>query len=227
MVKKNLNLTPYRTFRLCNGDIALDRRINLLLNEIVGHVNETERKNNCLYRPNTIAEYICIWPTAKQNLLTVRLWPGVKVEQARRFFNNANQDQFMDLGNHGWKIVPNLRISRAWPICETKTNKECEDYWEYFAENQCQIGQHNADGFMNIVNQWQQIPPPLLTEDDMRKVNDVIENEYNQMNISPGFELSYDCCLDTIIEWENKGSLVDKFIDAINEVLQVWGEPIE
>lgn len=184
-----------------------------------------ERKDNCLYRPNTIAEKICIWPNARKRILTLGLWPGVTVGQSLNFFDGANQENFWELVNLEWQVVPHLCIKRIQSdICKTKTNFDSEQYWNYFYNNRCQIGQHNALDFNDIVNQWQKIN--LLTEDDTEEVNRAINQGYDRMRISPGYYISRDLSLDLIIKWEDNNTLIEQMITMVNQVLQVWQDPI-
>ncbi len=213
-------LTPYRTFRLCsNRQQALNRRARMLVDKLGSQVNLESREGWYLFRPNKIAERVGIWVEPKLTL-KVNLWPANTVTQARRFYNEVNRPDF--LGLEGWEVEPNLHFSFvSRQLISAKQTWPTDRYFDYFSNEEL-YGQKNIATLVPLVKQWES--EGIITSDDLDKLNALFEKNYPTLNVNPGFSVSREWNLDTVIDLEERRELEHHIIDALKAPLASWGE---
>lgn len=216
------DLTPYRTFRLCRDrKRALDRRARLLVEKLGNQVNLESRDGSYLYRPNKIAERVAIW-VKPELTLKVNLWPANTVTQARRFYNEANTTDF--LGLEGWEVEPDLHFSyMSDQLVEAEKTWPIDRYFDYFSDEEL-YGQKNIATLVSLVNQWEN--EGIITSGDLDKINALFDKNYPTLNVIPGFSVSREWNLDTVIDLEERGELENHIIDALKVPLASWGETL-
>lgn len=213
-------LTPYRTFRLCsNRQQAINRRARMLVDKLGSQVNLESREGWYLFRPNKIAERVGIWVEPKLTL-KVNLWPANTVTQARRFYNEVNRTGF--LGLEGWGVEPNLHFSFvSTPLISAKQTWPTDRYFDYFSNEEL-YGQKNIATLVPLVKQWES--EGIITSDDLDKLNALFDKNYSTLNVNPGFSVSREWNLDTVIDLEERRELENHIIDALKAPLASWGE---
>ena len=216
-------LTPYRTFRLC-GDRpeALLRRTIRLLDALASIVSLESRDDEYLFRPGKIAERVAIsvgsGPTIK-----VGLWPADTVRQARRFYQETDRTVF--LGLNEWDLEPNLHFSYMnRHLIWAGTNWETARYFDYFADGRC-YGQMNRARLVPLAQQWEN--EGLITREDRSNIEDQFNSTRREtLNVIPGFSISRDWDLRTVIDLEEKEILEEYVIDALATPLESWRETL-
>ncbi len=220
------NLAPHRTFELCRdkGDAALHRRIIHLLDALAGKTGLESRENRdgggYLFRPSKIAERIMI-PVESEKKLKVVLAPADTVTQARNFYEKVNKEAFLSLKE--WEVESNLHFSfAAKHLIWTKTSWKTGKYLDYFSKKSS-YGQKNRDELLSLVKQWER--KGLIMSDDRTRIEDEFNNtDRKTLNVVPGFSVSREWDIDTVIEWEKRGVLEKNIIDALKTPLETWGE---
>ena len=126
------------------------------------------------------------------------LWPAATVRQAREFYNKVDKTAFLSLDE--WKIKPALHFSyiQSIPIKAT-TACSTEKYFDYFADGLSPYGQMDEATLVPLAKQWEN--EGLITSDNLRKLNEVID-------------------------LEDQGKLEDHIIEAIKTPLSSWGETL-
>lgn len=218
------------TFELC-GDRpeALNRRVILLLNELANEkkLEVVDKKYPCyLKRPHKIAERVMMEVEAKN--LRITLAPADTVTQAREFFCKVDKEDFLSLEeSSAWTVRPNLHFSFArtlliWAETTWKTRK----YFDYFSDGYRSLyGQKCRDKLSTLAEQW--MDKGLID----KQARDEIKAEFNNtkrktLNVVPGFSVSLEWDLDTVIQWEKSGELETQIANALATLLETWGEEL-
>ncbi len=218
-------LTPYRTFKLC-GDRqeALQRRTSGLLDVLASEIN-LESRGWYLFRPSKIAERIMI--QVESGKLKVELAPADTVGQARCFFETVNKEAFLALqASDDWKVRPNLHFSFANKhlIWAEETTWETREYFDRFSDGSL-YGKRDRDKLLRLVKQWER--EHLISSADREKIEAEFNNTKRQsLNVVPGFLVSREWDLDTVIELEDREELEECIIDALVAPLATWRETL-
>ena len=218
-------LTPYHTFKLC-GDRqeALQRRTSGLLDVLASEIN-LESRGWYLFRPSKIAERIMI--QVESGKLKVELAPADTVGQARCFFETVNKEAFLALqASDDWKVRPNLHFSFANKhlIWAEETTWETREYFDRFSDGSL-YGKRDRDKLLRLVKQWER--EHLISSADREKIEAEFNNTKRQsLNVVPGFLVSREWDLDTVIELEDREELEECIIDALAAPLATWRETL-
>ena len=224
-------LTPYRRFELC-GDrfAALKRRTDSLLAELASETNlETRRRRNQFYldRPGKIAERVFISISeSKPWTLRVDLYPADTVAQAHRFFDKVNEKAFLSLEESGhWKVKPNLHFSFVSKhLIWAETDLPTRDYLKYFSRSSL-YGQKQKDDLLRLCDRWERMR--LIRPEARNKIKDQFSTTNRKsLNVVPGFSVSREWELDTVIDLENQRKLVSVIIDELSIALATWQETL-
>ena len=213
-------LTPYRTFRLCrNRHEALRRRTTRLLDDLASRVNLESRKGWYLVRPGKLAERVMI--RAESGKLKVELAPADTVGQARRFYGAVDKAAFLSLKD--WKVEPNLHFSFANShLIWTTTDWETRGYLDHFSA-ESSYGQMDRGILLPLAEQWER--EGLIRSEDRDKIKDEFSStKRRSLNVVPGFSVSREWALNTVVKLEEQGKLEACIIDALATLLATWGE---
>ena len=215
-------LTPYRTFELCGKrPEALQRRTSRLVDDLAKKVDkeDVESRGGYLFRPGKIAERVGI--QAESRKLKVGLAPADTVGQARRFYDAVDKAAFLSLKE--WKVEPNLHFSfMGTHLVWAETALGTREYFDYFSESSS-YGQRSADRdtLSPLADQWEH--EGLISSADRKKIKDeFINTNRKNINIIPGFSVTREWDLDTVIELEKRGELEACIIDALATPLATW-----
>lgn len=221
--KVHPRLTPYRTFKLCGErPEALQRRTSLLLDNLAKKVDKADvesREGWYLFRPGKIAERVMIQIESWK--LKVALAPADTVGQARRFYDTVDKAAFLSLKE--WKVEPNLHFSFVskhliWAGTDWETCK----YLDYFSD-ESSYGQMDRDNLLPLAEQWER--EGLIRSEDRDKIKGQFSNTKRlNLNVVPGFSVSREWDLDTVIELEERRELEAYIIDTLATPLATWGE---
>ncbi len=223
--KAHPGLSPYRTFKLCGKrPEALQKRTSRLVDDLASKVNLESRKSWCsyLFRPGKIAERVGIWVESERNL-KVCLWPADTVGQARRFYDAVDKADFLSLKE--WKVEPNLHFSFvSRHLIWAETDWETRKYLDHFSDTSS-YGQMDRDRLLPLVEQWERAG--LIRSKGRDEIKDEFKKTRRQsLNVVPGFSVSREWELDTVIELEEQGKLEACVIDALATPLATWAETL-
>jgi len=230
-------LSPYRTFELCaNRRAALDKRVKLLLHEMgnaLGYEVGT-RPGDIPYLdlPNDAVRqvHLTVHGLSGDEGLALRenIWPGDTVKQVRPFLRQVDRDAFLQLEVAGWKVQPNLHFSYIQRhLVWADTSLSSGDYLDYFAANPDEIGRKSLDGeiLADMITNWRRLG--LISSSDEAKLwREFGETQRPFLNVVPGFSLSREWPMETVVELEAESRLADELIDALRVPLATWGESI-
>ncbi len=224
--KYHPSLTPYRTLKLCgNRPQALQRWAIWLLKALAAARGLECRDDEYLFRPGKIAERIALSVVVEPELaLKVSLWPADTVNQARRFYNEADKTKFLGLDE--WEIRPNLHFSYVnTHLIWAESSWENDRYFDYFFGNQQSYGQMNHEKLAPLAEKWEN--EGLITSVDRTD----IEYQFNStkretLNVIPGFSVCRVWKLNTATDLEERGQLESHIIGALAAPLDSWGETL-
>ena len=216
-------LTPYRTFELCGErSEALERRNASLLATLA---SETGLENwGYLFRPGKIAERVFISISkSKPWKLQVELYPADTVTQARYFYNAVDKEAFLSLKE--WEVEPNLHFSFASKhLIWAETDLETREYLDRFSD-ESSYGKMDRNRLLRLAAQWER--EGLIMAGGLNEIKDQFKNtERQSLNVVPGFSVTREWDLDTVIELEKRGELEACIIDALATPLATWGETL-
>ena len=176
-----------------------------------------------LFRPNKIADRVRVW-TDTSSTLDVKLWPAATVNQARRFYEEVHKTTFLNLD--GWRVEPDLHFSYVQKILiNAKTTWVTDRYFDYFAGGQSSYGQMDEATLIPLAKQWEN--EGLITSDDLRKLQYQFNSTKRKtLNVIPGFSVSREWNLDTVIDLEERRELENHIIDALKTPLDSWRETL-
>lgn len=217
-------LTPYSTFELCGErPEALQRRTSRLVDNLAKKLEkeDVESRGWYLFRPGKIAERVMIHIESRK--LKVGLAPADTVGQARCFYKAVDKAAFLSLKE--WKVKPNLHFSfMGTHLVWAETALGTREYFDHFSERSS-YGQKwaNRDTLSPLAEQWEH--EGLISSADRKKIEDeFINTKRKNINIVPGFSISREWDLDTVIELEKRGELEACIIDALATPLETWEE---
>ena len=216
-------LTPYRTFELCgNRPEALERRCASLLATLASKTDLEGR--DFLFRPDKIAQMVFILISeSKPWKLQVKLYPADTVWQARRFYEAVDKEAFLALKE--WEVKPNLHFSfMSKGLIWAETDLETREYLDRFSDGSL-YGKKCRDELLCLAKQWEY--DRLISSEGRRE----IEAEFNErkrqsLNVIPGFSVSREWDLKTVIDLEERGELEKYLIDVLATPLATWGETL-
>lgn len=237
--KHHPKLTPYRTFKLC-GDRpeALNRRIILLLNKLAELANKRklesekklevkEKKYPYLHRQDKIAERVGM--EVKEKNLRINLAPADTVAQAQKFFAKVDKEAFLSLEeSSAWTVRPNLHFSfmHVTNLIRAETTWETRKYFDHFSDGHGSLfGKKSWDKLSTLVEQW--VGDGLIQSEDREKFVEIeLNKNYPYLNVVPGFLVSREWDLDTVIQWEKSEELETQIGNELAIPLKTWGEEL-
>ncbi len=226
MDKSHPELSPYRTFKLCDGkQAALERRITLLVGSLAKLGTGVEDAGGHLRRHGKIAERIYFYPSDSVSHLELCVWPANTVGQARNFYKNINKDNFLNLCNGGWHIGPHLVFSHiqrhlVWAECKL----DIEHYLDYFHDSQDLIRQHDVQKeLLSLLDRLE--PNQLISSNNRSDIDrEFFSTGRKHANLIPGFQMWRRWSLEEVIELEKKEELERDIVKSLTPVLAAWGE---
>ena len=197
----------------------------------LGIVIREDNKGAYLFRPDKIAERIMIH--VESGKFKVVLAPADTVGQARRFFDTVDKEAFLSLqASDDWKVIPNLHFSFASKhLIWAETAWETRAYFDHFSDGSL-YGKRDRDKLLRLVKKWER--EHLICSADREKIEAEFNNTKRQsLNVVPGFLVSREWDLDTVIELEEREEeeleeegLKELIIDALATPLATWGETL-
>ena len=226
-------LTPYRSFRLCNDrPEALRKRTIRVTDDLVTVMGSdsdkhVESKGNYLARPGKIAARVYIHTHSEGQLwgLRVTLYPASTAKQADRFRKTVRREEFLALNDHEWTVVPNLNFSfRGTKLLWVTSPCGTPDYLDYFFSGKRPYGRKQWDEeLMPLIEQWEK--QGIIGPEDNNRIKHVRGNK-TTLDVNPEFAVYREWDRDTVMRLEEQGQLAAHIIDALAVPLATWGETL-
>lgn len=230
-------LSPYRTFELCGGRrAALNRRIERLM-EALGRglgleVGVRPRGQPYLQLPTQGVRQLHLGvaenPEDGQLVLRASLWPGDTVGQARPFLQKVDPEAFLALETQGWMIEPNLHFSHIQKhLVWAETSMGTAEYLAHYLANRGEIGRKNLgeERLEDLIVYW--TDRGLISSPDAKELLRCFgETGRTFLNVVPGFGLTREWPMRSIMEMEAEGRLENELVAAIRIPLAAWGETV-
>ena len=155
-------------------------------------------------------------------------WPGDTAGQARAFLDHVNEQGFLDLPAAGWHVRSNLHLSHVQKhLVWAESPLDVSDYLAYFQEHPDQIGRTKFDDvdLESLIQRWKsrELISPVDEAPLRRKFG---ETRRGYLNLVPGFCLTREWPLPSVIEMESEGRLESDLIAALHVALATWGESL-
>lgn len=234
---RRLGLTPYRTFRLCDGKpAALWRRVQSLVHELARQPGLAARGNE-LIRPGKIAERIYISverPESRRQALgdsvqgwslCVGLYPGSTTRQADRFRDAVDVEKFLSLEDP-WTVMPNLNFSfMGTKLIWTDSSWTVQKYLKYFFFIDLRpYGRKNWEELSPLIEEWKRTE--LISSEAFEEIKRQQETNRDYLDINPEFSVVGKWDLDAIMDLEDAGTLEQSIIAFLETPLEAWGETL-
>ena len=142
------------------------------------------------------------------------------------FLDTVDTEDFLSLQeSDDWKVRPNLHFSFASKhLIWAETTWEPLEYFDYFADGYRSLyGKMDRNKLLCLVKEWER--EHLISSADREKIKAEFKNTKRQsLNVVPGFLVSREWDLNTVIELEEREELEECIIDALDAPLATWGE---
>ncbi len=157
--------------------------------------------------------------------ITLDLYPGDTVRQARDLYPKLDFGKFIDLRKKGWTVVPNLHFSKAQrglkPHVENPPMglKKYIEYWKsHLDETRIKRTEFKKIG-RNLYRDR------LMPRDKLEEYEKYLQQDYKNfktLDIRPGLKISYHWLFETNLPSQDK--FVGKVRAKIDEALKTWGD---
>ena len=214
----------------------ITRLLQDIKNKVPGSDLNVKKKDQCQYleRKGKIAERVMV--SVEEGKLLVVLAPADTATQADAFFGNVDREAFLSLESRNWKVKRNLRfhfkgVPLDWLITKWDT---CKYFDRFFASSLkrakkllsvSEYGRKNRDESLDLAKRWEE-EDLILSEG-----RESIENQFKYtkrkfLDFAPGFTVTRQWDLDTVIELKNQEKLEEHIIDELAIPLATWGEEL-
>lgn len=156
--------------------------------------------------------------TLKEYVLSLRLYFGETMPQARDFYKNVTCCSLLNLADN-WRFTPNFNLSFASTKCLYLSSVGNGSYFKYWAENIAHIRQYGKDEAITFFNT---LHSKVIFFDTTAqdKFNAEFANRAT-VNINPAFALDYTLSQKEAMEKDQNGTLVSCLKEKILEVLGI------
>ena len=106
-----------------------------------------------------------------------------------------------------------------------KTTCETRKYFDHFSDDRSLFGKKNRHDLLALAKQWE--GEGLIQSEDRKKIEAKFNNTaLKSLNVIPGFTVSRQWDLDTVIELETEGKLEEHIIEELSTILAIWKEDL-
>ena len=227
----HLELNPFEHFAVCRDDLyLLNRRCETILREIYPTV---ARQNEYFYITVKFPSYerIYLKANAEQNhagswRITLELYPGDTMPQARKFWSKVDTDQLLALQNTGWRLEPNLHFMHWNNRQDAITLLAVAEYIELWKSDEMKIDSIRPDDSGSYQHNWDcLVAKGLISPDDVKPIEAVRTAENKPwISIAPGLGISYTWSAVQASQLDRDDAFVCEVKERILEATETWGE---
>ncbi len=225
-------LNPFDHFAVCRDDLnLLKRRCEAILREI--DPSEAWHGSSQIIKVDDAQAFKQIWLEVDKNEhqglwhITLKLWPGDTMAQAREFWNMVNTNMLFALEEKGWKLKPNLHFSyRQTHLVWATTTLSVNDYIEFWrSHRQERIVSFYPDA-RSFLHHWERLIEngqisPADVEPLERKST---QTKRDRISMSPGLGVCYTWPAKKAVELDRSRIFTDEVKKKIREATETWGE---
>jgi hypothetical protein len=227
------SLNPYSKLSLCKDhDYRLRNRCEVILAQLSGSSVHNRAGFKDFIRAESHA-FSDIYLYVKKTLpnqwsLTLDLFPGNTMNQARNLYAALNKDKLLALSRNqsGWTMGPDMHFAFiATNLCWTTPTLDFEHFVEFWLNSvgKIQRAERGADSFTSAISALEQ--DGLLSKDDVTKFDDSFVNTKRlYMNVCPGIAMSYVWPKIEAVRLDEQDMLVSEVRKRIDEAMSCWGE---
>lgn len=225
-------LNPFEHFAVCRDDLdLLNRRCEMILRDI--------DPNPAWHRSSPIIavefpSFKQIQLKAEQNhagswRITLELWPGDTMTQAREFWSKFDAGQLLalQLQNTGWRLKPNLHFSYiATHLHWATTSLAVAEYIELWQFGEMEIVSLYRDDADSYRHNWDfLVAENLIAPNDVEPLEEkTTRTQRDRISMSPGLGISYTWSAVRASQLDRDGAFVCEVKERIREATETWGE---
>lgn len=232
-VKENHpNLNPFDHFAVCRDDRELlNRRCEAILREI--EPTEAWHGSSPIIAVDSFScKQIHLYAAAEQEdtrswWITLGLWPGNIMTQARAFWPRVDAKRLLALQNKGWELWPSLHFSFAQAgLYGANTPLAVNEYIELWKSDEMEIEALYRDDTGSYRHNWEHLVAiSLISPDDVEPLEEkTTKKNFPRIFISPGLAISYTWSAEQAVQLDRDDAFVREVKERIREVTETWGE---
>ena len=226
------DLNPFDHFAVCRDELGLlSRRCEAILREI--EPTEAWHRSSPIIAVDSFScKQIHLQAGAEQEdarswWITLGLWPGDTMTQAREFWLRVDAKRLLKLQDKGWELWPNLHFSFAqtglyWASTPLAVNK----YIELWKSGEMEIIALFRDDSDSFRHNWDRlVAKGLISPDDVEPLEEkTTKKKYPQISMSPGLAISYTWWAKQAVQLDRDDAFVREVKERIREGTETWGE---
>ena len=222
-------LNPFDHFAVCRDDLGLlNRRCEVIRREIY----PTEAEQRSKFIPVEFPSYKKIFLNANAEQddagswrITLDLWPGDIMAQAREFWRKVDEERLLALRNTGWCLKPNLHFWHYPNRQDATTSLAVAEYIELWKSDEMQIDSIWPDGAGSYCHHWDCLNDRgLISSDDREPIEALSTENKPSISIAPGLGISYTWSAARASQRDRDGDFVREVKEKIREATETWGE---
>ena len=229
--KHHPQLNPFDHFSVCRNDLLLlNRRCEAILRKI--DPNQAWHGSSPIISVDKAYAFKQIWLMAEEQdgrdswQITLNLWPGDTMSQAREFWKKVDTDKLLALQKKGWRLKRNLHFSFAGTHLYWADTKLPEgDYIKFWKSDMMKIDTlyRESDSFRTHWNRL--VEQSLISDDDVEPLEKVsTQTRRDRIFMSPGLGVCYTWRAKKAGQLDREGIFIDDVKKKIREATECWGE---
>ena len=229
---KHPELNPFDHFAVCRNNLGLlNRRCEAILREIEP-TEAWQRSSPIIAVEFSAFKQIHLHADAAQKdarawWITLDLWPGDTMTQAREFWPKVDAEQLLELQDKGWHLKPNLHFSfMATHLHWADTSLTVDRYVELWKSGEMEISSLYPDNAGSYRHNWDYlVAKDLISPADVKPLEKVTtQTNRDRISMSPGLGISYEWLVERAIQLDRDGAFVREVKERVREATETWGE---
>lgn len=232
---KHPELNPFDRFAVCRDNLGLlNRRCEAILREI-DPTEAWQRSSPIIAVEFSAFKQIHLHADSEQEgarawWITLELWPGDTMTQAREFWPKVDAAQLLELQDKGWHLKPNLHFSfmatnlhwARW----ADTSLTVDRYVELWKSGEMEISSLYPDNAGSYRHNWDYlVAKDLISPADVKPLEKVTtQTNRDRIFMSPGLGISYEWLVERAIQLDRDGAFVREVKERVREATETWGE---
>lgn len=224
-------LNPFDHFAVCRDELdLLKRRCEAILREI-GPIEA--RRGSPPFIPVKSPSFQRIWLQANEEQdarswwITLEVWPGDIMTQAREFWRRVDAKRLLELQDKGWGLWPNLHFSFIQRhLHRANTPLAVNEYIEFWKSSEMGIAYLCRDDARSYRHNWDRlVAKGLISPNDVEPLEEkTTKKKYPQISMSPGLSISYTWSAKQAAQLDRDDAFVREVKERIREATETWGE---
>ena len=225
-------LNPFDHFAVCRDDFDL---LNRRCEKIMREIEPTEawhRSSPFIPVESSSFKRIYLQADAEQEdarswWITLRLWPGDNMTQAREFWPKVDTERLLALQDKDWRLVSNLHFS-FWGthLHWAETPLAVNEYVELWKSGEMKIVSLYRNDSCSYRHNWDRlVANDLIYPDDVEPLEEKTTlTDRDLIYMSPGLGISYTWSAERAAQLDRDDAFVHEVKERIREATETWGE---